>query len=295
MAVTARSRACTALHAMTTQRPIRRCLILGLGVVLAMLAMGCGGSQPAAEPSEDEVCGSLSGHEREVCGDFYSANDRLKEAERSESVETTTTEGPPEEVGGPLSSVGTMTGSDGHGTTFRDDYRLGPLLYSNEGTPPETVLNACRINDPTQIASSVFARGQVTTTYQEGSLPIAVGLVSWEELAQGLDAEGEQLFLITAFRLDGEWRCNSETEFGATIEFQPDESQTVPIWVIGPQVLTNAQPRVPASELNTWYFKFLGSQYGASSLTIHGPGAASCGEGLGEEERLLLYNRSGSC
>jgi len=216
-------------------------------------------------------------------------------SETTEAQETTpsTTEAPPEEVGGPLSFVGTITGS-GDNTTVSNRYSLGPLLYGSKETPPEEVLQACYMTESAIANASVFARGEVTTTYQEGSLPLPFILISWEELALG----GE-LSLITAFQLDGEWHCNSgysEYEGSTSIEMQPGEALTVPFWIIGSRVLTNGQPRIPASELDSWSFKFIASTYGYShQLTVHGPGAGSCEEEVGEEQRLLMYNRSGSC
>jgi hypothetical protein len=244
---------------------MRRSLILGLGVVLAMLTVGCGSETNS--PSQSEV---QSSEETEVA-----------------STPPSTEESQPE-VGGPLSYVGTITGS-GEGTTFSDVYSLGPLLYSKEGTPPEAVLNACHFNNSTTIASSVFARGQLIIKYEEGSLPTEVGITSWENIVKG------NLAAVVAFRADGEWQCRGiEEEF--FLEFQPGESQTLPIWLTGYERLSNAQPRVPASVLNTWYFNYIGQPLGNQGrLTIHGPGAGWCEEEFNEEERLLLYNRSGSC
>jgi hypothetical protein len=271
---------------------VNRAAPLGVLVLVAgAFLTACGGGTPhttADSPQGSSPCDTRAASEYPAC------RERREEREGQEAVDEETTGSAPSEtpgqLGGPVSFVGTITGSDGKGTTLVDRYSLGPLIYGSEGAPPEVVLNTCRINEPSAIASSVFARGHVTTIYQEGSLPLAIPLNSWEELAQGGD-----YFLIAAFRLDGEWRCNSETELGAFMELEPGDSLSVPIWVVGVRVLTNAQPELPASVTNAWYFKFTASVNGYSRLSITGPGAAQCEEELGEEQRLMLWNRSGSC
>jgi len=269
----------------------RRALLPGVLVLVAGACLSaCGGDSHTTADSQQGAspCGTRASSEYPACREREERESR--EAVDEETSGSTPSETAAQAVGGPVSFVGTITGSDGQGTTLVDRYSLGPLIYGSEGAPPEVVLNACRINEPGAIASSVFARGQVTTIYQEGSLPLAIPLNSWEELAQGGD-----YFLIAAFRLDGEWRCNSETELGASMELEPGESLSVPIWVVGVRVLTNAQPELPASVTNAWYFKFIASVNGYSRLSITGPGAAQCEEELGEEQRLMLWNRSGSC
>lgn len=258
---------------------IRRWLILGLSAATAMLAVGCGSSSQAPPPSEPP---------------------QSAEAEVT-ATPPSTEEGETEsEPGGPLADVGTITGSDGKGTTFSNRYRVGPLLYSSEGTPPDEVLEACNLNYPTLVAGSVFARGQIIMTYQEGTLPTEAGLGSAETIVQEINrgeeyGEGE-LNSAVAFRAGNEWLCRTQLSF----EFQPGESQTLPIWIIVPQVLSNAQPRLPASAYNKWYFSLLGPHFATGAtgpkLTTHGPGATSCESAYGTEEQLLfLYNRSGSC
>lgn len=260
--------------------------------ILAAVLAGCGGSPQSTTADSQRAtspCESAASSEYPACREQRKEKETREDIQR-ERNSAAATEEVSQSVGGPVSFVGTITGSDGRGTTLVDRYSLGPLINGSEGAPPEVVLNACRINEPGAIASSVFARGQVTTIYQEGSLPLAVPLNSWEELAQGGD-----YFLIAAFRLDGEWRCNSETELGAFMELEPGESLSVPVWVVGTRVLTNAQPELPASVTNAWYFKFIASVNGYSELSITGPGAAHCEEELGEEQRLMLWNRSGRC
>lgn len=256
---------------------MRRWLILGLGVATVMLAVGCGSG--SSSPPQSELQSSTE----------TEATSTSPSAEESQA-----------ESGGPLTSVGTITGSPEKGTTFSDDYRVGPLLYSKEGSPPEEVLDACNVNNSTAIASSVFARGQVTITYQEGTLPTEVGVGSLERVVQEVDRGEEpgegQLPSLVAFHAGGEWWCSS-TSF--VLHFQPRESQTFPIWVIAAQVLSNAQPRVPASRLNAWYFNPIGPplEVDGGSVITRGPGAGWCEEETvgGKVERLFLYNRSGSC
>ena len=217
------------------------------------------------------------------------------------SAETEATSTPPSmaesgsEPGGPLADVGTITRSDEEGTTFSDHYRVGPIIYSKEGTPPEEVLEACNVNYPTLTARSVFASGQVTITYQEGTLPTEVSLGTvGEAVVQDVDngeAESGGPVGPVAFRAGGEWLC--QTSF--SLEFQPGESQTLPFWIIA-RILSNSQPRVPASTLNAWYFNFIDPYYVNHSVIIHGPGTGWCTEGpWGKEQRLFLYNRSGGC
>lgn len=249
---------------------MRRWLVFGLGLPIVMLAVGCGSSSQSPSPSEPQ-----SRAETEA----MSAPPSTEESE-SES-----------EPGGPLANVGTITESDGEGTTFSDRYRVGPLTYSNESTPPEEVLEACNRNYPNELATSVFARGEVTLTYQEGTLPTEVNIGGEVQEVYNGAPESGQLDNAVAVQVDGQWLCTT------AIEFQQGESQTLPIWVIVSRVLSNAQPRVPASVFNTWYFEFIGPPFPPDrSVKTSGPGAGLCKEAYGVEEHLLfLYNRSGSC
>lgn len=254
---------------------IRQWLILGFSVATAILVVGCGNSSHPQPPSKLQAS-----------------------AETEETTTPPSTEEDESETGGSLSNVGTLTESDGEGTTFSDRYRIGPLLYSNESTPPEEVLDACNLTDSAEIATSVFARGEVTITYQEGSLPTEVSLGEGYGGVQAVDKGEEygegQLDSAVAFHVGGEWWC---ADTGGAIEFQEGESRTIPIWVIVSRVLSNAQPRLPKSVLNTWYFEEIGPPLGIEPRVItSGPGAATCKGAYGSDEQLLfLYNRSGSC
>lgn len=238
-----------------------------LGLIAALLIAGCGsGSQPSAvSPSQEPKVST-------------EAEETTYQPEQSEEESQS-------EPGGPLADLGTITGSDGEGTTFRDDYSVGPLLYSKEGSPPEEVLAACSLTDSSVIARSVFARGQVTIAYQQGTLPTEVVLGSSTPVVGGL-------YTFVAFHSAGKWWCTQSEGFA--LHFQPRESQTFPIWIIAPQALSNAQPRVPTSTLNTWYFNLIAPTT-LRNVKVHGPGAGLCDEASGNVERLLLYNRSGSC
>lgn len=271
---TARSSGCRRLRA-GADKPRGHWLILGLCVTTALLVVGCGSSTRPVPPSEPQP------------------STETEEAPVRQSVE----ESDPE-PGGSLSNVGTLTESDGEGTTFSDAFRIGPLLYGNESTPPEEVLVACNLTDPTETATSVFARGRLTMTYQEGRLPIEVNLGGGyggiQEVNQGEEYGEGQLDSAVAFRVGGEWWC---VNGGGAIEFQEGESQTLPVWVIVSRVLSNARPRLPKSVVDAWHFEAIGPPLGVGLSPIaRGPGAATCQGAYGSEEHLLfLYNRSGTC
>ncbi|MHB8492796.1 MAG: hypothetical protein ACYDA6_11375, partial [Solirubrobacteraceae bacterium] len=188
-----------------------RWLIRGLGLATVILLVGCGSASQS--PPQRALQSSAE----------TETTPTSRSAEESRS-----------ELGGPLADVGTITGSPEKGTTFTDHYRVGPLLYSNEGSPPEEVLAACNITNSTVIASSVFARGQVTIAYQEGTLPTEVVVGS---LASVQEVNNRDLGDVVAFSAGGKWSCNS-TSF--VLHFQPGESQTFPIWIIAAGVLSNA-------------------------------------------------------
>jgi hypothetical protein len=246
---------------------LRRSLVCVLGLVTALLVLGCGsGSQPSAPQPNQET---------EISPEA--------EEPTHEAVEESQTE-----VGGPLSNVGTITTSPEKDMAFVSHYSLGPLMYASEGTPPEGALEACFPSSPPQIARSVFARGKLTVTYSEGSLPVEEYTTNTLR-AVNANEEGAGLMAI---EVGGEWYCR--TSF--YLSFEPGGSQTFPIWIIVEGVLTNGRPRVPASTYSGWYFNpIILSSYGGDE-TIHGPGAASCErEWEGTVERLFLYNRSGRC
>ena len=103
-----------------------------------------------------------------------------------------------EAVGLPLANVGTLTASDGEGTSFAESFRLGPLLYSSEGTPPSVVLDACGANYSTTIDQAVYSRGEVAISYREGGLATTVPIVPNETV------NGDGYLGVTAFQVDGD-------------------------------------------------------------------------------------------
>lgn len=194
---------------------------------------------------------------------------------------------PAEEVGGPLSYVGTITGSS-NGTTISDRYSLGPPIYSKEGTPPAEALSACLVDSPAIIARSVFARGTLTLSYESGTLPLSLGAGVYYVQAEHSLAD------LTALEIDGQWHCAMEELDNISLELEPGEELTLPFWVVFAGVLSNAQPRVSKTAFQHLYFGFLGEPYG--EVTVRGPGNASCPASFsGEEQVLLLYGRSGEC
>jgi len=189
-----------------------------------------------------------------------------------------------------LTTVGTITGA-GEGTAVRNTYRLGPLLYPDEGTPPEAALSACLISGSAAISSSVFAEGELEIEYTEGTLPIPIYLSNELIQTEGLQAT------LAAQEIDGEWLCAIEDVLGVYLELEPGETHTISFWVVDPGVLSNAQPELPDEVKNSWYFDFVGPIGNQTELTIQGPGAVFCEEEFDQEERLMLYNRavSSSC
>jgi len=235
-------------------------------VLLSAIALGgCGGNDAEAEQAD----ATIISEEREV-------EDRERELEREEEIEAEAQQ---------LENVGTITGA-GEGTTVRNTFRLGPLLYSDEETPPEDALSSCLISGSAAIASSVFAQGELQIDYVDGTLPIQIYLSNELIQAEGLQAT------LAAQEIDGEWLCAIEDVLGTYYELEPGETQTIPFWVVAPGVLSNAQPELSEGVKNAWYFDFVGPVGNQTELTIKGPGAVFCEEEFDEEERLMLFNRA---
>jgi hypothetical protein len=273
--------------ALWIRRPARAFAALA---VIAVVLAGCGGA----------------GHSNASCERFHAGPEYLacingEPIPTTEKPATNETPSPPveEEVGGPLSEVGTMTGEVAEATTFREQFQLGPLLYSDEGTPPQPVLDACRfVTAEPEIAASVYARGAVNFTYTKGSLPSAISLGFAEQPVKGEDIQGGGLM---AFNVGNEWICDSESD-SATLQFQSGESQEIPFWFVGYNVLSNSRPKVPPSIYKTWHFNFLPEHSGSANVMVRGPGAGTaCAEedetgGTYEDDRsLFLFNREGGC
>ena len=252
------------------------CAAIAVGALLA----GCGSSEPIGQKCEKFHAGPayLACINREISGEPQPSS--------SSSVQTTASPPSTEEPGGPLSYVGTITGS-GNGTTVSNRYSLGPPLYSKEGTPPEEALRACLVSGQAAIDSSVFARGQLTLTYEKGSLPLKITAG-----AEYVRSEGS-LAALTALQIEGHWHCTAEELDNISLELQPGERQTFPFWIVFEGVLNNAHPRLPGTAFTGVYFGFMGGLYG--KMEVQGPGRGKCPGAYGEEWQLLIYNRSGRC
>jgi hypothetical protein len=238
--------------------------VLSVAIVALALLVGCGSAAHSGTPEETQPS-----EQREA---VTTAPANVEEAEP--------------EPGGPVAYVGTITGTDGEGAVFRDSYRIGPFFYNQKATPPESVLSACNATTPSIIASSVFARGELSVSYVRGILPLQVGIPP-----EGIVA-GEQFGGVTAYQFNGEWVCR-QASIPLAIEFQPGETQTFPIWVLAEFARSNAQPRVGPSTFDNWYFNYIGSPLNGSRtpLRVTGPGTAQCYNW----QQLQVYGRSGNC
>lgn len=243
----------------------RRYASLGLSLVALTLA-GCGGSnRPALGVGSETV---------------FTAPEA---ATTSSTTHTTTTAAP----SNPSHYVGTISQSDGEGTAFNVQYRIGKPVAGSASRPPQAVLTACDYTYSPWIASAVFVPGQVTISYTEGSLPITLFIAS---AAFAMDETPDQSAEV-AFDLEGDWHCPADEEGeNLSFEFQPGQSRTMMMWLLWAEILSNAHPRLSGSETNGWEFQPIGVNPGGNALphiTARGPGAATCyGEPL-----LMLYDR----
>jgi hypothetical protein len=179
-----------------------------------------------------------------------------------------------------------MVVTDERGTTFTDTFSLGPLGEGEEGAPPASVLSACNYVSAGLTARGAFARGEMSISYTEGTVPEYVAIPP-----SGI-VEGEELFdALVAFELNGEWQCAQEELETTSWEFQPGETKTMPIWLLVGDIISNEHPQVPAEIYNSWYFAPIGVPFRNPSR-VTGPGAIKCGE---YETRLFLFKRSGEC
>ena len=227
-----------------------------------------------------------------VAGCGSSSAPEVSEVEPTEAAETRDpevteeAEPQPEEIGGPIETVGTTVVTDERGTTFEDTFKLGPLGEGEEGAPPASVLGACNYVSPGLTARAAFARGEMSVSYTEGTVPVYVAIPP-----SGI-VQGEELYdALVAFELNNEWQCAQEELETASWEFQPGETKTMPIWFLAGNLISNERPQVPAELYNSWYFAPVGLPLRRPS-TVTGPGAIKCGQ---YETRLYLYKRSGRC
>lgn len=243
-----------------------RSLILGLVIVFGMGAVSGCGSSGSSETSEAKAVGTVE-------------EEGIKPVEEPEPEI--------EELGGPIEPVGTMIVTDERGTTFKETFSIGPLSNGEEAPPPASVLGACDFSVPSQTAQAAFARGEVSVSYTEGTIPEQVVINP-----QGM-VEGEELFdAAAAVELGGEWLCIGEV--GTSYEFQPGETQTLPMWLVVGGILSNENPQVTSDVYNTWRFHPVGPPdlLLRRPSKVTGPGAIKCDQ---YETQLYLYNRSGTC
>ena len=181
-----------------------------------------------------------------------------------------------------LDTVGTIAISNHKGTAFVDHYKIGRLIYPDEGMPPEEVLEACNLNYQSVLEKSVFAPGEISVSYTEGSFRELMGIDA-ESTIQG-NGPGME---VVAYQKDGQWLCRQEELASTSYEIQPGETWNLPIWFISEEALSNTEPRVSEETKDEWHFRFVGpNMYGTWKYS--GPGAGECG---GYEE-LYLYNRT---
>lgn len=247
---------------------------LGVVALLFVAAVaGCGGSeskQPTAAPREQSGNGLAERHQRKSTG-------------TTNAVPSSEVSAPEKEPGGPLQDVGTFTVSDKEGTAYRNRYKIGPFFYPDEGSPPEEVLETCNLWNRAIVEKSVFARGEISVSYTEGSFPESFGIDA-EGIVSGTDIGIE----VTAYQIGGKWLCRQEEQ--VLYEIQPHETWNIPIWFIDEAVLNNAQPQVPPEVSNGWHFGSVGPPM-TGTFIFRGPGAGDC---YGYEA-IYLYNRSGHC
>ena len=251
-------------------------------VIVVVVALSRGESE-----SKRQHCQSLANQEHAECVAELRAEEGrpapAPEEAEAETVEEPVAEPPVEEPGGPLAYVGTIAISN-KGTAFVDRYKIGPLIYPDEGMPPEEVLEACNLSYPSVLDKSVFARGEISVSYTEGSFSELMGIDA-ENTVQDHGPGME----VVAYQKDGEWLCRQEELESTSYEIRPGETWDLPIWFIAEEALSNAEPRVSTETENGWNFRFIGpNMYG--DWRYSGPGAGEC---AGYEE-LYLYNRTGT-
>lgn len=185
-----------------------------------------------------------------------------------------------DEPGGPLENVGTLKISGSDGRTIAVHFQLGPLLYSDEGTPPEAALKACGASSAEALRRTVFSKGKMAVALVKGP-SITDYRLSPSELVTGEGWNGE-----TAIQVGKSWKCQ---ETGETLLKKKQQPQTFRFWVLS-RVLSGGQRQVPKSELDTWRF---GEFPVLPDSVFHatGPGASACSAEGRDREHLMLYAR----
>jgi hypothetical protein len=184
------------------------------------------------------------------------------------------------ESGGPLKNVGTLRISGSDGRTIAVNFQLGPLLYSDEGTPPKAVLKACGASSAAAVRKTVFSKGKMTVDLVKGP-SITDYRLSPTEFVTGDGWNGE-----TAIQVGTSWKCE---ETGEVLLKRKQQPQTFRFWVLS-QVLSGGQRHVPKSELDTWRF---GEFPVLPDSVFHatGPGASVCPAEGHDREHVMLYGR----
>jgi hypothetical protein len=237
-----------------------------LGGLVAALA-GCGGSSP-------------SHVSRNKGGSVRSSSTGTSHTGGSKST------GSSSSSGSDLRVVGAITETGG-GTDLLENVVLGPIRYGEAGAPPEQVLSSLsNQNDalPSIIATSAYVQGELVLIYREGSLPITVSFDPTEVLGNitgGFPPDAGAIMYV-----DGQWQDGSGE--GATVSFtmEPKQDVSVPVWILLPDVLSNATPVIPQAQADDITFKLVADiTTGGSPSTesVSGPQAADCG---GDHELL---------
>ncbi len=184
------------------------------------------------------------------------------------------------QTGGPLRQAGALHISGSDGRTIVVGFRLGPLLYSDEGTPPKSALKACGAESPEVLRQMVFSKGVMTATFTKGRSITDYRLAPLEFVS------GNPWHGRTAIWGGGSWQCSESFE---TV-LKRKQPQVFPFWVLS-QGLGPGQSRMPRADLDTWRFTEF-PVLPDSAFRATGPGAAACSVAGHSEQRLALYARA---
>lgn len=182
-----------------------------------------------------------------------------------------------DEPGGLLKNVGTLKISGSDGRTIAVNFQLGPLLYSDEGTPPQAVLKACGASAAEALRKTVFSKGKMTVTFLKGP-SITDYRLAPTEMVTGSGWNG-----VTAIQVGKNWLCQETNE---TL-LKRKQPQTYRFWVLS-QVLSNGEQQVPKPQLDSWHFGEFPVLPG-SAFHATGPGASACPAEGHEREHVMLY------
>lgn len=175
--------------------------------------------------------------------------------------------------------MGTLKISGSDGRTIAVNFQLGPLLSSDEGTPPTAVLKACGASSAEALRRTVFSKGKETVTFIKGP-SITDYRLSPPEFVTGDGWSGE-----TAIQIGKGWQCQETGE----ILLKRKQPHTYRFWVLS-QVLRDGEQQVPKSELDSWRF---GEFPVLPDSVFHatGPGASVCSAEGHDREHVMLYAR----